>query len=100
MARTKQDCTPDLTCVLLLDNRSGCFNSQYPSEAVRHPSSFIIKANLSVKSQKIMIATDDIESNAVLKLAEANRAKVNRSGITFFQMIRTAKYTLKVYTML
>ena len=87
-------------CILLLNNLSVCFSSQYPSKAGFHPSSFIIKTNLSVKEQKITIAADNIEFDTVLEFTQAHRAEMHRSGIAFLQMVGSVQYALKVYTML
>ena len=73
---------------LLLDYFAGSFGSQYPFEAIGYPLSFIIQADLSVEVQEIAITSDNVESDAVLKLSQANGAQVQRARIAFFQMVR------------
>jgi hypothetical protein len=67
----------------LLDYFAGCSGSKYPFEAAGNPLSFVIQTGLFIEMQEIAITSDNVESDAVLKLSQANRAQVQRARIAF-----------------
>ena len=61
--------------------------------------SLIIETDFFVKAEELTIAIDNIESDTVLKLPQANRTKMHWPGVTLLQMVGSVKHARKVYTM-